>query len=191
MKSTLKIYVLAALVALTFSTQAQNKPSAKKASASSQILPLDPNVKTGRLANGFTYYIRKNVEPKNRATLYLANKVGSILENDDQQGLAHFMEHMSFNGTKNYPKNDLVGYLQKAGVRFGADLNAYTSFDETVYQLPIPTDDPEVFKNGMQIMRDWAQDATLDVDEINKERGVVLEEKSFGFVLDLCWLIVK
>ena len=180
MKSTLKIYVLAALVALTFSTQAQNKPSAKKASASSQILPLDPNVKTGRLANGFTYYIRKNVEPKNRATLYLANKVGSILENDDQQGLAHFMEHMSFNGTKNYPKNDLVNYLQKAGVRFGADLNAYTSFDETVYQLPIPTDDPEVFKNGMQIMRDWAQDATLDVDEINKERGVVLEEKRLG-----------
>lgn len=90
------------------------------------------------------------------------------------------MEHMSFNGTKNYPKNDLVGYLQKAGVRFGADLNAYTSFDETVYQLPIPTDDPEVFKNGMQIMRDWAQDATLDVDEINKERGVVLEEKRLG-----------
>ena len=88
MKSTLKIYVLAALVALTFTAQAQNKPSAKKTNAGSQVLPLDPNVKTGRLANGFTYYIRKNVEPKNRATLYLANKVGSILENDDQQGLS-------------------------------------------------------------------------------------------------------
>ncbi|HUH33424.1 MAG TPA: insulinase family protein, partial [Daejeonella sp.] len=120
------------------------------------------------------------VEPKDRAQLYLATKVGSIVENDDQRGLAHFLEHMSFNGTKNFPKNELVGYLQKAGVRFGADLNAYTSFDETVYQLPIPTDDPEVFKNGMQIMRDWAQDATLDAVEIDKERGVVLEEKRLG-----------
>ena len=102
------------------------------------------------------------------------------MENDNQRGLAHFMEHMGFNGTKNFPKNDLVNYLQKAGVRFGADLNAYTSFDETVYQLPIPSDDPEILKNGIQIMRDWAQDATLDVAEIDKERGVVLEEKRLG-----------
>lgn len=143
-------------------------------------LPLDPSVRTGKLANGFTYYIRRNTEPKDRATLYLANKVGSVLENDNQQGLAHFMEHMSFNGTTHYPKNELVNYLQKAGVRFGSDLNAYTSFDETVYQLPIPTDDAEVFKNGMQIMRDWAQEATLDPVEIDKERGVILEEKRLG-----------
>ncbi|MEJ7692322.1 insulinase family protein [Daejeonella sp.] len=145
-----------------------------------EVIPLDPAIKIGKLPNGFTYYIRKNVEPKNRVQLYLANKVGSILENDDQQGLAHFMEHMGFNGTKNFPKNDLVNYLQKAGVRFGADLNAYTGFDETVYQLPIPSDDPEVLKNGLQIMRDWAQDATLDPAEIDKERGVVLEEKRLG-----------
>jgi len=105
---------------------------------------------------------------------------GLILENEDQQGLAHFVEHMGFNGTKHYPKNDLVSYLQKAGVRFGADLNAYSSFDETVYQLPIPTDDAEIFKNGMQMMRDWAQDATLDPVEVDKERGVVLEEKRLG-----------
>src|SRR5260221_439795 len=143
-------------------------------------LPLDSAVRTGKLANGFTYYIRKNTEPANRAQLYLVNKVGSILETDDQQGLAHFMEHMSFNGTKHFPKNELVNYLQKSGVRFGADLNAYTSFDETVYQLPIPTDDAAIFKNGMQIMRDWAQEATLDPVEINKERGVVLEEKRLG-----------
>jgi len=97
---------------------------------------------------------------------------GLILENEDQQGLAHFVEHMGFNGTKHYPKNDLVSYLQKAGVRFGADLNAYSSFDETVYQLPIPTDDAEIFKNGMQMMRDWAQDATLDPVEVDKERGL-------------------
>jgi len=153
--------------------KAHNNPNA-------QALHPDPDVKTGKLANGFTYYIRKNVEPKNRAQLYLTNKVGSILENEDQRGLAHFMEHMGFNGTKNYPKNDLVNYLQKAGIRFGADLNAYTNFDETVYQLPIPTDDAELFKHGMQIMRDWAQDATLDPVEIDKERGVVLEEKRLG-----------
>ena len=169
------IYVLA--LALTFNNDsiAQVAPAAKAAE-----VPLDANVKLGKLPNGFTYYLRKNTEPKNRATLYLAVKAGSILENDDQQGLAHFIEHMGFNGTKNYPKNELVSYLQKAGVRFGADLNAYTSFDETVYQLPIPTDDPEVFRNGMQIMRDWAQDATLDPVEIDKERGVVLEEKRLG-----------
>ncbi len=140
-------------------------------------LPLDTAVHTGKLPNGFTYYIRHNEQPKNRVTMYLVNKAGSILERDDQQGLAHFMEHMSFNGTRHFPKNELIDYLQKSGVRFGADLNAYTSFDETVYQLPLPTDKPEILKNGMQIMRDWAQDATLDPAEIDKERGVVLEEK--------------
>jgi zinc protease len=145
-----------------------------------ETVPLDPGVKVGKLPNGFTYYIRRNVEPKNRVTIYLANKAGSILENENQRGLAHLMEHMAFNGTKNFPKNELVNYLQKTGVRFGADLNAYTSFDETVYQLPIPSDDPEIVKNGLQIMRDWAQDVTLDPIEIDKERGVVLEEKRLG-----------
>jgi zinc protease len=148
--------------------------------ALAQSIPLDPAVRTGKLANGFTYYIRHNNEPRKRVELYLVNKVGSVLEDDDQQGLAHFMEHMNFNGTKNFPKNDLVDYLQKAGVRFGADLNAYTSFDETVYQLPIPTDNPAMFGNGIRIMRDWAQEATLDPTEIEKERGVVLEEERLG-----------
>jgi zinc protease len=145
--------------------------------ATAQILPFDPNVRTGKLTNGFRYYIRHNEEPRNRVTFYLAGKMGSILETDEQQGLAHFMEHMSFNGTKHFPKNELVEYLQKSGVRFGADLNAYTSFDETVYKLPIPSNDPELLKNGLQIMRDWAGEATLDPGEIDKERGVVLEEK--------------
>ncbi len=139
-------------------------------------LPLDRAVNYEKLDNGFTYYIRENNHPENRATLYLVCKAGSILETDDQQGLAHFMEHMSFNGTKNFPKNTLVEYLQKSGVRFGADLNAATTFDNTVYQLPIPTDDTDLYENGLQIMRDWAQDATLDTDEINAERGVILEE---------------
>jgi len=165
---TIKKLVVWALAALTF------------CAARAQTIPLDSAVRTGKLPNGFTYYIRHNEEPKKRVELYLVNKVGSILEDGNQQGLAHFMEHMNFNGTKNFPKNDLVDYLQKAGIRFGADLNAYTSFDETVYQLPIPTDDPAMFGNGLKIMRDWAQEATLDPTEIDKERGVVLEEERLG-----------
>ncbi len=182
-KSVLTLSV-AVMLAVTGVSNAQTVVKSKSPAATkkrpSVVIPLDPAVRIGKLPNGFTYYIRKNIEPKNRVQLYLANKIGSIMENDDQRGLAHFMEHMGFNGTKNFPKNDLVNYLQKAGVRFGADLNAYTSFDETVYQLPIPSDDPEVLKNGVQIMRDWAQDATLDPAEIDKERGVVLEEKRLG-----------
>ena len=184
MKQTIRLQILIAIIFLlpssSFSQAKPKKSDAKAVIAKAVVIPLDSAVKVGKLPNGFTYYIRKNVEPKNRVTLYLANKVGSILENDDQQGLAHFMEHMSFNGTKHFPKNELVSYLQKAGVRFGNDLNAYTSFDETVYQLPIPTDDAEILKNGFQIMRDWAQDATLDSVEIDKERGVILEEKRLG-----------
>lgn len=143
-------------------------------------LPFDQEVKTGKLANGFQYFIRKNVEPKDRVTMYLATKVGSILETEEEVGLAHFMEHMNFNGLKHFPKNELVDYLQSAGVRFGSDLNAYTGFDQTVYQLPIPSDDPELLKNGLQVMRDWAQDALLTEEEIDKERGVVLEEMRGG-----------
>ncbi|HEX8019645.1 M16 family metallopeptidase [Mucilaginibacter sp.] len=186
MKNIKSTILLASVgLALSWSFQAAptwaqvSKPKVVKAAAEKN-LPLDPAVRTGKLPNGFTYYIRHNEEPKKRVTFYLANKIGSVLEDDSQRGLAHFMEHMSFNGTKNFPKNELVSYLQKSGVRFGADLNAYTSFDETVYQLPIPSDNPEILKNGIQIMRDWAQDATLDPTEIDKERGVVLEEKRLG-----------
>lgn len=149
--------------------------------ASSQIdvtqpMPLDPNVKIGRLANGLTYYIRKNTLPEKRAEMRLVVNAGSVLEDDDQQGLAHFMEHMNFNGTKRFPKNELVSYLQSIGVQFGADLNAYTSFDETVYILPVPTDKPELVDKGLQILEDWAHNALLDSMEVEKERGVVIEE---------------
>ena len=140
-------------------------------------IPLDPQVRTGTLDNGFTYYIRRNTEPEERVTFYLAMKAGSILEADNEQGLAHFLEHMAFNGTRHFPKNELISYLQSNGVRFGADLNAYTSFDETVFQLPIPSDDPEIIRNGMQILRDWAGDISLDEEDINAERGVIIEEK--------------
>jgi zinc protease len=148
--------------------------------AKAQNIPLDAAIRTGKLANGFTYYIRHNEEPKKRVVFNLVNKVGSVLETDDQRGLAHFMEHMSFNGTAHFPKNELINYLQKAGVRFGADINAYTGYDETVYELPIPSENPERVKNTIEIMHDWAHGATLDPEEINKERGVVLEEKRLG-----------
>ncbi len=139
-------------------------------------LPLDDNVKVGRLPNGLTYYIRKNVIPAKKVQLRLVVNTGSVLENPDQQGLAHFMEHMNFNGLKHFPKNELVSYLQSIGVQFGSDLNAYTSFDETVYFLPIPVDDPEKLEKGFTILEDWAFNALLDPAEIDKERGVVLEE---------------
>ncbi|MBT1706080.1 M16 family metallopeptidase [Chryseosolibacter indicus] len=142
----------------------------------SQALPIDPKLKIGKLSNGLTYYIRKNVEPKNRAELYLVVKAGSNMEDNDQQGLAHFTEHMAFNGTKDFPKNELVDYLQKSGVRFGADLNAYTSFDETVYQLPLPTDDVELLGKGINILSNWAGHVSFDSDEIDKERGIIVEE---------------
>ncbi|HET6765920.1 MAG TPA: insulinase family protein [Chitinophagaceae bacterium] len=139
-------------------------------------LPRDPNVKIGKLANGLTYYIRKNLKPEKKLELRLAVNTGSVLENDNQRGLAHFMEHMGFNGSKNFPKNELVDYLQKTGVEFGADLNAYTSFDETVYILPIPTDDPTVVEKGFTVLEDWAFNNLFDKNEVEKERGVVLEE---------------
>ena len=139
-------------------------------------LPTDPNVKIGKLANGLTYYIHKNALPAKKIQLRLVVNAGSILETPDQQGLAHFMEHMNFNGLKHFPKNDLVNYLQSIGVEFGADLNAYTSFDETVYILPIPSDDSVKVEKGFTILEDWAFNALLDTAEINKERGVVLEE---------------
>lgn len=142
-----------------------------------QDIPLNPEVKTGTLPNGLTYYVQHNEEPKGQAHLLLVNKVGSILEDDDQQGLAHFMEHMNFNGTTNFPNDRLVEVLELAGVQFGADLNAYTGFDETVYMLPIPLAQPGMLDTGMAVLRDWASEATLDPTEIDKERGVILEEE--------------
>src|ERR1700759_462014 len=143
-------------------------------------LPHDPNVITGKLDNGLTYYIRNNHKPEKKVELRLVVKAGSILENDAQPGLAHFMEHMNFNGTKNFEKNDLVSYLQSIGVQFGADLNAYTSFDQTVYILPIPTDKPGNIEKGFQIIEDWAHNALLTDKDIDEERGVVLEESRLG-----------
>ncbi|MEJ7701124.1 MAG: pitrilysin family protein [Pyrinomonadaceae bacterium] len=143
-------------------------------------IAIDPNVKIGKLENGLTYYIRKNGKPEKKVELRLVVNAGSILEREDQQGLAHFLEHMAFNGTKNFKKNELVSYLQSIGVQFGADLNAYTSFDETVYILPVPTEKEGLIDKGLLILSDWASAIDLDAEEVKKERGVVLEELRLG-----------
>jgi zinc protease len=143
-------------------------------------LPTDPNLKIGKLANGLTYYIRKNVKPEKKVELRLAVNAGSILEDKDEQGLAHFTEHMGFNGSKHFKKNELVDFLQKIGVEFGADLNAYTGFDETVYILPVPLSDTSNLRKGLTVLQDWATGLTFDTKEIDAERGVVLEESRLG-----------
>ncbi|MFT4204480.1 MAG: insulinase family protein [Chitinophagaceae bacterium] len=150
------------------------------AQALTDKLPIASNVTKGKLANGLTYYIRPNGKPANKIELRLVVNAGSVLENEHQQGLAHFMEHMNFNGTKHFPKNELVDYLQTIGVKFGADLNAYTSFDETVFILPIPTDNQNNVDKGFQVLADWAQGALLTTQDINDERNVVLEESRLG-----------
>jgi zinc protease len=144
------------------------------------VLPTDPHIVKGKFANGLTYYIKPNAKPEKKVELRLVVNAGSILEDNEQQGLAHFMEHMNFNGTKNFQKNELVNYLQSIGVEFGADLNAYTSFDETVFILPIPTDKPGNLDKGFQIIEDWAHNALLTGKDIDDERKVVLEESRMG-----------
>ena len=143
-------------------------------------IPLDSNVRIGKLENGFTYYLRNNGYPENRVEFRLAVNAGSMQEDDDQLGIAHFVEHMAFNGSENFEKNELVDFLQSVGVKFGADLNAYTSFEETIYMLPLPTDDMEVVDKGLIVLRDWAGGLTFDKEEIDKERGVVIEEWRLG-----------
>lgn len=146
----------------------------------SQTIPTDPSIRIGTLTNGMKYYIKKNTKPEKKVDFRLAINAGSLVEDDDQKGLAHFMEHMNFNGTKNFPDNKLVDFLQSIGVKFGQHLNAYTSFDETVYMLPVPLDKPGNLDAGLKVMEDWAFNALLTDKEINKERGVVLEELRLG-----------
>ncbi len=161
-------------------TTATTDPGKAPADPDDAPLPLWPKVKKGTLSNGLTYYVMPNVRPEARAMLWLAVNAGSVQEDDDQRGLAHFDEHMAFNGTKRFPKDALVKYLESIGMRFGADLNAYTTWDQTVYQLEVPTDKPEYIGKGLDILRDWAGDVTYDAGEIAKERGVVTEEWRLG-----------
>ena len=150
------------------------------AAAPDPPLPLDARVRTGKLANGLTYYVMQHKKPEHRAQIWLAVNAGSVLEDDDQRGLAHFVEHMAFNGTTHFPKQALVDMLEKSGVAFGADLNAYTSFDETVYTLTVPTDQGDLLNRAIGVLRDWSDSVTFDPAEVEKERGVVLEEWRLG-----------
>lgn len=139
-------------------------------------LPLDPAIATGRLGNGLTWYIRENARPEKRAQLWLAVNAGSVLEDDDQRGLAHFVEHMCFDGTRKFPRRDITHYLESIGMRMGADLNASTGFDATVYTLQVPTDKPEFVDQGIEILAEWAHAVAFDPAEVERERGVVIEE---------------
>lgn len=141
-----------------------------------QPIPVDSAVTIGQLENGITYYLRENHEPESRLELRLVVNAGSVLEDEDQLGLAHFVEHMLFNGTRRFPKQTLMTFLQRIGMQIGPDINAYTSFDETVYQLQVPTDSMEVIRKAFQVLEDWAAYATLSDEEIDNERGVIVEE---------------
>src|SRR4051812_30582449 len=165
----IRSFALGLLVALSGAAVAQTP-------APTTPLPVDSRVIIGTLPNGLRYYIRKNGRPEKRAELRLVVNAGSILEDDNQRGLAHFIEHTAFNGTTNFKKNDLVSYLQSIGVRFGADLNASTNFDETIYILPVPTDTARIIDKAFDILEDWAHGQTFDSTEVVNERGVVLEE---------------
>jgi zinc protease len=143
-------------------------------------IPIDPQVRLGRLDNGLTYYVRPNREPENRAELRLVVNAGSVLEDEDQLGLAHFLEHMAFNGTEHFEKQEIVDYLESIGMPFGPEVNAYTNYDETVYMLLVPTEDPEIMETAVQILEDWAHLITLEPEEVEKERPIIVEEWRLG-----------
>ena len=139
-------------------------------------IPFDPTVVRGTLSNGVSYYIKHNVEPRERAQFLLVVKGGSVHEDEDQRGLAHFVEHMAFNGTERFAKQEIVEYLESVGGTFGPDINARTGFDDTLYWVEIPTDDPEITETAFQILSDWAFAIAFEPEEVELERGVVLEE---------------
>src|SRR5687767_6841162 len=162
--------MLAAICVVTGQQPVANTPPQSK--GLTQQMPVDPQITIGKFANGLRYYIRANKKPEKRAELRLVVKAGSILEEPDQQGLAHFVEHMAFNGTRRFERNEIVNYLESIGMRFGPHLNAYTGFDGTVYMLQIPTDSADVLPRGLEILEQWASAIAFDSTEIERERGV-------------------
>ena len=144
-------------------------------------VPFDQNVRRGKLENGLTYYIRHNEKPAQRANFYIAQKVGSILEEENQRGLAHFLEHMAFNGLEHFPKKTMLDYMERNGVKFGTNVNAWTSFEQTVYMLNnVPTTNPGLVDSCLLVLHDWSSFISLEDDEIESERGVILEEMRQG-----------
>lgn len=173
MKKSLLLFAVLLLSSLGV-LMAQENPMA-------QPMPLDPAVRTGVLPNGLTYYIRHNEQPKERCEFHIAQAVGAILENDDQNGLAHFLEHMAFNGTENFPGKGIITYFESVGVSFGGDINAYTSLDETVYRLSnVPTTREGIIDSALLVLRDWSCGLSLLGEEIDSERGVIREEWRTG-----------
>lgn len=163
----LRNLLVAALLMLAGMVQAQPQ----------MTIPVDKDVRIGRLSNGLTYYIRHNNWPENRANFYIAQKVGSIQEEESQRGLAHFLEHMAFNGSDHFKGNNLIEWCRANGIAFGVDLNAYTSIDQTVYNINnVPTQRPGAIDTCLIILRDWSTGLTLDQKEIDNERGVIHEE---------------
>lgn len=160
------------LVAPTLPAGAATDPGA--------ALPVDPAVVTGALPNGLRYYVRQNAKPEQRAALWLVVGAGAVDEDDDQDGLAHLIEHMAFNGTENFPRQELVSYLESIGMQFGPEINAYTNQNETVYMLQVPTDQPGLLDKGLRILEDWAHRISFEDAEVDKERGVVIEEWRLG-----------
>jgi zinc protease len=160
----------------------QEKPPAAQAEKFPLDLkiPVDPKITVGTLPNGLRYYVRENHEPKNRADLRLVVNAGSVLEDEDQRGLAHMVEHMAFNGSKHFARQKLVDFMESIGMRFGPDLNAFTGVDQTIYVLRIPTDSPDVIKTALLILEDWAHGLTFDEKAVDKERGVIKEEWRLG-----------
>ncbi len=167
--------VVAAVTGLSGAPQAPATALAQRL-APTDAMPLDPQIRTGTLPNGLRYYVRANTRPEKRAELRLGVNVGSLVEDDDQRGVAHFVEHMAFNGTKNFPGNELVRFFQSIGMSLGADANASTSFDQTVYSLRLPTENPAIMTRALQVLEDWAHQVTFEDVEIDRERGVIVEE---------------
>src|SRR3954466_11017628 len=176
------------VVALVFAAAcpvafAQAQPAGRETSSASvagyalsQPMPVDPDVVTGTLPNGLRYYVRANGKPARRAELRLVVRAGSVLEDDDQRGLAHFVEHMEFEGTQHFPKQSLIDFLSALGLSIGPDANAATSYDDTQYTLRVPTDVPDVLDRALLVLEDWAHGATFDQTAIERERGIVLSE---------------
>jgi len=167
MKKFLSLLVMSVILFSGNFSQAQNTTT----------IPLNPKVKHGKLSNGMTYYIMHNEEPKDRASLYFVQNVGAILEEDAQNGLAHFLEHMAFNGLENFPGKNMLNYLEKNGIKFGRDINAYTAQDETVYNISnLPTGNDNLMDSALLVLHDWSGGLLLEAEEIESERGVIHEE---------------
>jgi len=168
--------MLLLLVLVTAQLAGQPASQADLAAATAALdarLPVDPSIRTGALENGLRYYVRENRRPEERAELRLVVNAGSVLEDDDQRGLAHFVEHMAFNGTEHFARQSLVEFMESIGMRFGPGLNASTGFDETTYMMRVPTDEPGPLRTAFRILEDWAHAVSFEPEEVEKERGVI------------------